>query len=111
MAAFKDIEIKAELRPCYVRLSSGENCTYKKALFHKWVDKEKAIIHISEYIDIKTRNVILKEFSTYGTLPTSCDLHKIKKHLAIVEYEDGSIAEVDPKQIRFCDNKIKEYAF
>lgn len=30
---------------------------------------------------------------------------------AIVEYEDGTIQEVEPTQIRFVDNAMSEYAF
>ena len=30
---------------------------------------------------------------------------------AIVEYEDGTIHEVNPTQIRFVDNAMSEYAF
>lgn len=29
----------------------------------------------------------------------------------IVEYEDGSIDMVSPYSIKFCDNKLNEYAF
>lgn len=32
-------------------------------------------------------------------------------NLAVVEYEDGTVDSVEPKQIRFVDNKIKGYAF
>lgn len=32
-------------------------------------------------------------------------------NLAVVEYEDGTVDEVEPRQIRFVDNKIKDYAF
>lgn len=31
--------------------------------------------------------------------------------VGIVEYEDGKIEEVTPNNIRFCDNKLKEYSF
>ena len=31
--------------------------------------------------------------------------------IALVEYEDGTMVEVNPSQIRFVDNKIKDYAF
>ena len=30
---------------------------------------------------------------------------------AIVEYEDGTIHEVEPTQMRFVDNAMSEYAF
>lgn len=42
MASFNDIEIKQELRPCYI---NG-----KKALFHLWI-KKKDFIMQSEYIE------------------------------------------------------------
>lgn len=29
----------------------------------------------------------------------------------LVEYEDGTMGEVNPSQIRFVDKKIKDYAF
>ena len=32
-------------------------------------------------------------------------------NLAVVEYEDGTVDSVEPKQIRFIDNKIKDYYF
>lgn len=42
MASFNDIEIKQELRPCYV---DGE-----KALFHLWIKKRDYIMH-NEYVN------------------------------------------------------------
>ena len=29
----------------------------------------------------------------------------------IVEYEDGTVHECYPQEIRFCDNKLEEYYF
>ncbi len=53
----------------------------KKALFHKWVHNKNTINIQQEY------------------------------EMAIVEYEDGHIDEVAPKEITFIDGKINEYAF
>ena len=71
MASFNDIEIRQELRPCYINS--------KKALFHRW---------------IHTKNLLGQEFE-----------------VGIVEYENGQIEEVTPNNIKFCDDKLKEYLF
>lgn len=73
----------AEYRPCY---ADG-----KKALFHRWTE-EAEILQPS----------IMKGGPVGGQLKTT---------FAIVEYEDGTIAEVEPQKIRFIDNKLKEYDF
>ena len=31
--------------------------------------------------------------------------------VGIVEYEDGKVEEVTPNNIKFCDDKLKEYTF
>ena len=36
---------------------------------------------------------------------------QISETFGIVEYEDGTIHEVEPTQIRFADNAMREYAF
>ena len=73
----------AEYRPCLV---NGV-----KALFHMW----------SNYC-YPVEDSLLRGGHRAG---------EIKGTVAIVEYEDGTVAEVDPKSIKFVDNKIKDYAF
>ena len=82
MAKPGDITIRtAEYRPCYV---DG-----RKALFHRWGLKAKAIMKSSD-----------------GSLSTPFEIT-----LAIVEYEDGQIAEVPPDAIRFVPGLMNEYDF
>lgn len=52
------------------------------------VNGEKALFHKW----VHTKNLLGQEFE-----------------VAIVEYEDGQIEEVTSNNIKFCDNKIKEY--
>ena len=54
----------------------------KKALFHKWVEHKYPVS---------------KGQAAYTT--------------GLIEYEDGSCDEIAPKQIKFCDNKILDFAF
>lgn len=73
----------SQYRPCFV---DG-----KKALFHKWESVSK-IVSPSPYVGGHSGGVI------------SCDF-------AIVEYEDGTTAEVKPDKIKFDDNLIQQYVF
>lgn len=73
----------AEYRPCY---ADG-----KKALFHRWTEEAYVL-----------PPAILKGGHSGG---------QIKTTLAIVEYEDGFIREIQPQKIRFIDGKFKEYDF
>ena len=73
----------AEYRPCYV---NGE-----KALFHRWVDRRE-IIGPSP----------LKGGHSGGVISFTN---------AIVEFENGNVAEVLPRDICFADNIFSEYAF
>lgn len=62
----------------------------------------------------KSVTIIIKEAEEHKAL-FHCWSHKfwtvdqISKIVGIVEYEDGSIHEVYPSEIRFVDNKAKAY--
>lgn len=106
MATLKEtIKITQELRPCYV---DG-----KKALFHTWVKKEVEIIKLGENVSCAAMNVknIIDIYEQKHVLPEYCTLDKVQMVFAIVEYENGECAEVEPSSVKFADNKIKEYAF
>ena len=101
-----NIEIKYELRPCIVHIPEKreyfrENRERKyrvkesekniKALFHCWNHKSE----------------LVGESPCYGGHPAG----QISQTFGIVEYEDGTIHEAEPTQIRFVDNAMSEYAF
>ena len=75
------ITVERELRPCIV---NG-----KKAFFHCWEDRSEI------------RNAVLK-----GTISGV-----VRGTFAIVEYEGGVVAECYPYEIKFIDNKFREYDF
>ena len=70
----------AEYRPCLV------GCT--KALFHRWIDADTAII----------------ERCGRGS---STKMSTIRTFYGLVEYEDGTIHKVNPEQIVFMDSNLK----
>lgn len=102
MAMLSDIKITVELRPCYV---DG-----KKALFHRWIHKETPIIKINAMLTEKALNRIADKIKE-GMIPPSGDVVFRKTIVGIVEYCDGTVAEVEPTNIVFADSKLNEYAF
>jgi len=70
-----------QYRPCFVK--------GKKALFHRWEE-------IAQIRDA----VMTGQMSG-----------QIKQTFGIVEYEDGTIYQCYPNEVRFCDRLIKDYCF
>lgn len=87
------ITIGIEYRPCMVKTEAEREA---KALFHRWEAKRLPYHEISPSVS----ELFIKKFEgfTEGTF-------------AIVEYEDGTVHEVEPQNIRFVDNAMCEYAF
>ena len=86
------ITIERELRPCIVRIpDKKKQFKEMKALFHCW----------------DFRSEVIGESYLRGGHPAG----QIAATFAIVEYEDGTIHEVEPTQIRFVDNAMSEYVF
>lgn len=83
------ITIEKELRPCIVHIP--------EILYKTWNCKEQ-----------KMKIVIKRREETYKAL-FHC-WHSVTGN-AIVEYEDGTIHEVEPTQMRFVDNAMSEYSF
>lgn len=83
----QSIEISFAVRPCIVKQNGEE----KKALFHMLNNFAKPV--------------------AADVYAGGCPEGQISIVFGIVEYEDGSVDEVRPAQIRFVDNKIKGYAF
>lgn len=93
----------SEYRPCYV---DG-----RKALFHRWKDKESIVLKFNIITNYHERTKVLREYYESKIVPSMCDIVKIKNVLGIVELEDGTIDEVEPTSIRFIDNKMIDYVF
>ena len=80
--------IETKLRPCYVILNKNKK---KKALFHCW-----------SYISNVVPPSIMVGGHPGGTVSYT---------LGVVEYEDGSIDQVDPISVQFIPGAFKDYAF
>ena len=100
------ITIERELRPCIVHIPEKREY-FRENRERKYRVKEsskdvKALFHCWIY-----RSELVGESLCYGGHPAG----QISATFAIVEYEDGTIHEVEPTQIRFVDNAMREYAF
>ena len=86
------IAIKSGLRPCIIRIPDKKKQFKEiKALFHCW----------------DFRSEVIGESYLRGGHPAG----QISATFAIVEYEDGTIHEVEPQNVRFVDGLINQYGF
>lgn len=83
-----EIKIKHELRPCIITNSKGEE---KRALFHRW----------EQYTDVITPSLMI------GGHPGG----QIAEVYGIVEDENGNVIRCKAMNIRFIDNKHRDYCF
>ena len=81
-----NIEIKYELRPCIVYVPAVQEMYYKGEYLAKRI--------------IEPEHEVNTLFHCW---------HPVTGN-AIVEYEDGTIHEVKPTQVRFVDNAMSKYA-
>ena len=75
--------LSAEYRPCIIK--------GRKALFHRWAVKAR----------------VISPGCSFGGHPGG----RLWALVGIVEDEDGAVHECYPYEIRFCDDRLKEYAF
>ncbi len=103
------ITIEKELRPCIVHIPEKRKNYRKKGdnlnVYDKVIEPEKnikALFHCWNF-----RSELYSASPMVGGHPGG----QVSDTFALVEYEDGTIHEVEPTQIRFVDNAMSEYAF
>lgn len=107
-ALMGSVEIRtAEYRPCYV---SG-----KKALFHRYADKERTFVKTANTNKTiytgEDMEYVKRLYDDKGYLYPGFDVDVHRYTVAIVEYEDGTVAEVEPTAVRFVPGIMNEYNF
>lgn len=91
------ITIKSgEYRPCVI---DG-----KKALFHRWMDKEELVLKMQCVMKSNDMRLIIERYKEMKCIPNCAEAEKITQTLAIVEFEDGAIREVLPTSVKFLDS-------
>ena len=71
----------------------------KKAYFHKWVEKETPIIQVDMHINKEIHIADIRQLY----LPPGTRVITQRQTLAIIEYMDGTVAEVLPEEIQFIN--------
>lgn len=106
------IMIETVLRPCLVSQNeNGKISERRAALFHKWIDKEEIILKVNVFCGSDYLNKVLNDFHKKNVIPNDVEIIKHIRTFGLVEYYDGTVAEVEPTRIKFVDNKTGEYAF
>lgn len=73
----------------------------KRAFFHRWIDKEMPIIKINSQFSYKNAERYIDTIKKHNIVPFGCEVIMQKSTFGLIEYEDGTVAEVDPTSIRF----------
>ena len=85
---------KEELRRCFV---DGD-----RAWFHRWIDKETPISKINRTFSREELEKILYNIKSGSMVaPLGIDILLQKRCYGLIEYEDGTVEEVEPTSIRF----------
>ena len=102
------ITIERELRPCIVHIPESSYKTWnRKKQEHEIKTVREEEIHKALFHCWSHRSEVVGESALRGGHSAG----QISATFAIVEYEDGTIHEVEPTQIRFVDNAMSEYVF
>lgn len=82
----------------------------RPALFHRWIEEDRALLNIDVLVAAKTMNKLKDAFQRDGVVPSGCSIDVIRETFALVEYRDGTIHKVDPELIRFIRKEDKHEA-
>lgn len=94
-----DYEIRAivnETTPCLV---NG-----RKALFHRWVEETKVLIHLDRPMMPEKIDILVRRRDESGVIPVFCEPIKSTNTYGLVEFEDGHIEKIEPTSIKFIDH-------
>ncbi len=75
------------------------------ALFHRWTERDEALLKINTYCNPEEMARINKHFRQTGILPAYGSAVVIRKLYALVEYRDGTVHMVDPELVHFTDKE------
>ena len=102
MYKFKNVPIATAkelfgLRPCSV---NG-----REAWFHCWVQTERPYFFSNSFYSREEMKEISRRIENMTIIPPSFKVEKIARVVALVEYNDGTVAKANPEEITFEDRK------
>ena len=97
---------EGQLRPCLIDLEPDMVEDVKPALFHRWVDDDRALLRINKFCRPSEQEALVRDFRENGIYcESSCSTEIIRKTWALIEYPDGSIGKVEPESVHFLDTE------
>lgn len=95
-----NIPQRAKLRRCFV--------DYKRAWFHQWIEKDVATVKVNAMLTKKSLDRLREKIEAGIISDFGHEVMTQRIVLGIVEYEDGTVAEVEPTSIRFDVERERE---
>ncbi len=87
-------------RPCLVYRE-------REALFHRWVEEDDIIVKLNTQIQYDMRKNLVRDIMKTNIYPHYADPVVVKRIVGLIEYRDGTIDMVEPKDIRFLDSNCE----
>lgn len=78
----------------------------RPALFHRWVEDDRALLNINAYVSTPTVHKLVGIFRDEHIVPSGCSIDVLRETFALVEYRDGTVAKVDPLLVRFVVEEV-----
>ena len=77
------------------------------ALFHRWIDEDKALLKINVFTRQEEQDYLVRRFKAENVLPMGTSAEVVRHTFALVEYPDGSVGKVEPELITFLDRRAE----
>lgn len=88
----------ATMRPCTV---DGQT-----ALFHRFVDQDRGVLHIKDFIKPEHMEIMIKNFNENNFIGPSCEIEKLRQTSALIEWPDGRLCTVALERVQFTDREV-----
>lgn len=87
----------ADLRPCKVDGAP--------ALFHRFVENDRAILGINTFCNKDTANQMVEDFNKKNFFTNACNVEKLRSTMALIEWPDGRLCTVAVERVQFTDRE------
>lgn len=76
------------------------------ALFHRFVDIDRGVLHIKTLVRPSEISTILENFNKNNFTGPGCEIEKFRSTMALIEWPDGRLCTVAVERVQFTDRKI-----
>lgn len=76
--------------------------------FHRWVVQDRILLEIQTFCKTEDRIRINRDFHNNGIIGPECSAKVIRENFALIEFSDGSVGFIEPRNVRFTDKEVPE---